>query len=109
MASDLLASVRAGKGPTALPTDRDFDPTRTTIAPSYSESWLAVSRLVDLYGQAKVVAFYRVVASAPSTDGVAPDPDAAAASAFPHSFGVTEARFVIGWRHYLSTLAHLGG
>ena len=109
VASDLLASVRAGKGPTALPTDRDFDPTRTTIAPSYSESWLAVSRLVDLYGQAKVVAFYRVVASAPSTDGVAPGPDAAAASAFPHSFGVTEARFVIGWRHYLSTLAHLGG
>lgn len=108
VASELLALVRAGKGPTALPADRDFDPSRTKIATSYSGSWLAVSRLVDLYGQARVVAFYRVVASAPSADGVAANPDTVARAAFSPSFGVTQAQFVVGWRHYLRTLAQAG-
>jgi hypothetical protein len=110
VASELLTLVRAGKGPTALPTEVDFDPSRSKIATSYSASWLAVSRLVDLYGQAKVVAFYRVVGSSTSAGAVGQaDPDATAASAFPHSFGVTEAKYVDGWRHYLVTLAHARG
>ena len=88
VASELLTLVRAGKGPKALPTEADFDPSRTKIAPSYSGSWLAVSRLVDLYGQAKVVAFYRAVASAKTAGGAAqPDPDATAALAFPAASG----------------------
>ena len=99
----------AGKGPTALPTDRDFDPTRTTIAPSYSESWLAVSRLVDLYGQARVVAFYRAVGTAPADGADQPDPEATAAAAFPHSFGVTQAQFVDRWVLYLRTLSQASG
>lgn len=110
VASELLTNVRAGKGPTELPSEVDFDPTAlTSIAPSYSGSWLAVSRLVDLYGQARVVAFYRRVASA-TADGeaVRPDPDVVAARAFPRSFGVSEAEFVGGWRRYLRTLAHAG-
>jgi hypothetical protein len=106
VAAALLTLVRAGKGPTALPREVDFDPSRTQIAPSYSGSWLAVSRLVDLYGQSKVVAFYRVVAADPGAGRAAqPDPDARAALAFPKSFGVTEAQFVDGWRRYLRTLA----
>jgi hypothetical protein len=108
VASELLALVRAGKGPAALPTDRDFDPSRSKIATSYSGAWLAVSRLVDLYGQARVVAFYRAIASAPSTDGEPVNPSTAAAAAFPHSFGVTQDQFVAGWRHYLRTLAQTG-
>lgn len=107
VASELLALVRAGNGPTALPTEVEFDPSRSKIATSYSASWLAVSRLVDLYGQARVVEFYRVVATARKAGGAAqPDPDAVAVLEFPHSFGVTEAQFVTGWRHYLKTLAH---
>jgi len=110
VASGLLALVRAGKGPTALPREVDFDPFRTKIAPSYSGAWLAVSRLVDLYGQGKVVAFYRVVASATTSGRVAQlDPDVTAAAAFPRSFGVTEAQFVDGWRRYLRALAHARG
>jgi len=106
IARELLTLVRAGKGPKALPTDIDFDPSRTRIAPSYSGSWLAVSRLVDLYGQAKVVAFYRMVAAGPTVDRAARrDPDGRAALAFPQNFGVTEAQFVDGWRRYLKTLA----
>ena len=104
VAGELVTLVRAGKGPTGLPTDVDFDPAQSKIAPSYSASWLAVSRLVDLYGRARVVAFYRRVASA-STVGQA-DPDATASLAFPRSFGVTEAQFVEGWKRYLGTLAH---
>jgi hypothetical protein len=110
VASELLALVRAGKGPTALPTDIDFDPSRSQIAPSYSSSWLAVSRLVDRYGQARVVRFYRLVASKATAGGpVQPDPEVTAASAFPQVFGISEATFVDGWRQYLRTLAHAGG
>lgn len=104
VASDLLALVRAGKGPSELPTAADFDPSRTRIATSYSSSWLAVSRLVDLYGQARVVAFYRAAASAP-TSGVRRDPEVTAAAEFLKSFGVTQAVFVAGWKRYLRTLA----
>jgi len=110
VASELLALVRAGKGPTALPREADFDPSKTRIAPSYSGSWLAVCRLVDLYGQAKVVAFYRVVASASPAGGAAQhDLEATATLAFPHSFGVSEAQFVDGWKRYLRTLAQARG
>ena len=106
VAADLLVLVRQGKGPKALPTEADFDPAKTTIAPFYSASWLAVSHLVDLYGQAKVVAFYRSIAGVGSADtAVGLDPDATAAQAFPASFGVTQAQFVTGWEHYLTTLA----
>lgn len=107
VAAGLLVLVRQGKGPEALPTEADFDPARTKIAPFYSASWLAVSRLVDLYGQAKVVGFYRSIAGGLAVEqAVEPDPDAIATQAFPKSFGVTEAQFVTGWKRYLTTLAH---
>jgi len=68
-----------------------------------------VSRLVDLYGQARVVAFYRRVASATTAgEAVRPDPGEVAARAFPPSFGVSEEEFVGGWRRYLRTLAQAG-
>lgn len=106
VASELLALVRAGKGPTELPTEVDFDPAQSKIAPSYSASWLAVSRLVDLFGRAKLVSFYRVIASAPTSGGDDhADLDAAATAAFPRVFAVSEAMFVDGWERYLATLA----
>ena len=83
---------------------------RTEIALSYSESLLAVSHLVDLYGQARVVAFYRAVAGGQTVDeAVRLDPEAMVTQAFPRSLGVTEAQFVDGWRRYLRTLARTGG
>ena len=110
VASELLTQVRRGKGPKALPAVADFDPARTKIAPSYSASWLAVSRLVDLHGQAKVVSFYRAIAGQLSVDrSVQFDPDAVAEQAFPKKLGVTEARFVDDWRTYLRTLAQTRG
>ena len=110
IASELLALVRQGKGPTALPTAGDFDPAKTKIAPSYSASWLAVSRLVDVYGQAKVVAFYRAISGRLTVDNAVQfDADVVATRAFPQSFGVSEAQFVVGWRGYLRTLAQANG
>jgi len=104
--AELLSQVRAGKGPKALPTAADFDPAQTKIAPAYSGSWLAVSRLVDLYGQTRVIAFYRAIAGGLKVgQGVQSDPDAIVMQAFPGSFGVTEVQFVEGWRRYLNTLA----
>jgi hypothetical protein len=106
VAGELLTLVRQGKGPKALPTAVDFDPSRATIAPSYSGSWLAVSRLVDLYGQARVVAFYRAIAGGPTFDQAArSDPEAVSAQAFTQLFRVSEAQFVKGWKRYLKTLA----
>jgi hypothetical protein len=108
VAKDLLTLVRAGKGPTRLPTDADFDPFRTNIAPSYLGSWLAVSRLVDAHGQGKVVAFYRKIATATTAVVAQPDVASAAQTEFPRSFGVSEGQFVQEWRRYLTTLAKSG-
>lgn len=110
VASELLTLVRQGKGPTELPTAADFDPSRADIAPFYSASWLAVSRLVDTYGQARVISFYRAVAGTLSVDESAQsDPDVVAARAFPLSFDVTKAQFVHVWKRYLRTLAQARG
>ncbi len=103
-AGDLLVQVRAGHGPTRLPTADDFDPTRTTIAPSYSASWLACSLIADTYGTDRLVALYRRAATAPS-DGSAPDPDAQLTAAFPRVLGTTQAAFTRQWRQYLQRLA----
>lgn len=109
-AIELLALVRAGKVPRVLPKEAAFDPSRTKIALSYSESLLAVSHLVDLYGQDRVVAFYRAIAGGLTVDrAVQLDPDAVAAKAFPLSFGVTEAQFVDGWKRSMRTLARTQG
>ncbi len=102
-AGDVLAQVRAGHGPRTLPTADDFDPTRTTIAPSYSASWLACSLIADTYGTSKLVRLYRRAATVPAS--AAPDPDAQLHAAFPAVLGVSEAAFTRDWRRYLDQLA----
>lgn len=103
-AGDLLAQVRAGHGPTHLPSSDDFDPTRTTIAPSYSASWLACSLIADTYGTDQLVALYRRAATAP-TDGSAPDPEQQLESAFRRVLGTTTAAFTRDWLRYVNRLA----
>ena len=106
VAAELLTRVRQGKGPTRLPTATDFDPTRSTIAPAYSAAWLAVERIADLYGERKLVAFYRAAAGE-GTSGSAPlgDPDQATAQAFTSVLGVTQKHFTTSWLAYLRQLA----
>ena len=106
IAAALLARVRAGTGPKALPAAGDFDPSRTTIAPSYNAAWLAVNRIVDRHGRAALVRFYLAVATTPAGSPTpTQDPDAATAAAFQSVLGTTQAAFTQDWLAYLRTLA----
>jgi hypothetical protein len=103
---DLLDQVRAGKGPTSLPDEVAFDPSKGQIAPSYSGAWLAVSRLRQKYGQAKVVAFYRAVAGPGAGEPSVRTPaDQLARSAFESVLGTTQDAFVADWLAYLKRLS----
>ena len=106
VAAALLDRVRAGKGPKALPSSGDFDPSRATIAPSYNAAWLAVNRIVDRYGSSALVRFY--LAAATTTDqssSAGSDPDVNVAAAFRTVLGTTQASFTKEWLSYLRTLA----
>jgi hypothetical protein len=115
VAAPWLAEVRAGTSPRRLPSDADFDPARTRIAPAYAAAWLACSRLADRYGQARLIAFYRAVAGAGAQAGSppgaasarsgAPGPAAAADRAFGSVLGTTEQAFVASWASYAARLA----
>jgi hypothetical protein len=106
VAAALLDRVRAGKGPEALPTAGDFDPSHTTIAPSYNAAWLAVNRIVDRYGSAALIRFY--LAAATTTDpssSASTDPDANVAKAFGTVLHTSQAAFTKEWLAYLKALA----
>jgi hypothetical protein len=106
VAAALLAKVRAGTGPKALPSAADFDPSRTTIAPSYNAAWLAVNRIVDRHGTAALVRFYLATATMPdASSGAGGDPDANVAAAFVSVLHTTEATFTKEWLAYLRALA----
>jgi hypothetical protein len=107
VAAPLLARVRAGTAPRRLPTDADFDPARTRIAPAYAAAWLACSRLADRYGQSRLVAFYRAVAGPDPAAAPAADhgtPDAETARAFGSVLGTTQQAFVSSWLSYVTEL-----
>ncbi|WP_457252929.1 hypothetical protein [Pedococcus sp. P5_B7] len=106
VAAALLAKVRAGHGPKALPAAGDFDPSRTTIAPSYNAAWLAVNRIVDRYGRKALVRYYLAVATKPpGSSSATPDPDEAATAAFRSVLGTSQAAFTKEWLAYLRSLA----
>jgi hypothetical protein len=105
VAAALVERVRAGKGPTALPTASDFDPAHATIAPSYNAAWLAVSRIADLYGRSALVRFYLAVATSPTPGAPPGDADANTSRAFGSVLHTTEAQFTREWLAYVRTLA----
>jgi len=101
-AQDVLAAVRRGRLPTALPTLRDFEPTNERLADVYESAWLACRLLADRYGQGKLVRFYRAVGS--GSPGAEPS-GASLDPAFEAVFNLTTARFTSQWRSYLENLA----
>jgi hypothetical protein len=105
VASALLDRVRAGKVPSSLPAAADFDPTRTTIAPSYNAAWLAVRRIEDRFGRDALVKFYLAAATAPDPNGPAGDPEVRTRDAFGSVLGTSEAAFTRDWVRYLRALA----
>ncbi len=105
VAAALLDRVRAGKGPKALPTAGDFDPSHTTIAPSYNAAWLAVNRIVDRYGSAALIRFYLAAATTDPSSSATSDPDANVATAFRTVLRTSPAAFTKEWLSYLRSLA----
>jgi hypothetical protein len=105
VAAALLDRVRHGKGPKALPSAGDFDPGRTTIAPSYNAAWLAVCHLVDRWGQDALVRLYLAAATKASPSDQPGDPDANTAAAFESVLHTSEAAFTKSWLGYLHELA----
>ncbi len=106
VAADLLVKVRAGTGPTRLPVEGDFDPRQGVIAPTYNAAWLAVTRMAQLHGRDKVVAFYRAVAGDLVVDkAIGNDPPAVARQAFGTVLGTSEEAFVADWLAYLKELS----
>jgi len=116
IAADVLEQVRAGSGPTALPTGPDFDPAATRIAAAYSGSWLAAELIARTYGEEALVAFYRAVAGGftpesgtPSSNAVDPAAPSASPSvvevAFAQVLETDEAAFEESWKQYLVDVA----
>lgn len=54
VAAPLLAEVRAGRGPRALPDEDTLDPDRSTIAGGYLQAWSAVEVMAAEYGEESV-------------------------------------------------------
>lgn len=101
LAAPLLAKVEAGTGPTRLPTQGDFDPSRGEIAPSYLASWLAVDLIARRHGESALQRFYEssTVTSSPA------DADRAMDKAFADVLGTTRAAFTKAWLSDLNRLA----
>ncbi len=106
VAADVLDQVARGNGPTALPSDPDFDPANGLIAPSYSASWLAFDLIARDHGQDKAVAFYRTQAgvfSGGRTEAV-PAP-LSSEEAFRTVLRTDQASFQALWLEHLESLA----
>lgn len=93
-AGQVLADVRADGPPRRLPTEADLSTTAEGLGATYESAWTAVRHMGELYGQARVVAFYDAV-----------DAGRSVAQAFRSVLGTTEAAFVRSWRADLVELA----
>jgi hypothetical protein len=105
VAGDVLDLVAAGTGPTALPTDADFDPRNGEIAPAYSSSWLAVELMARTFGEEAVLAFVHSQVGTFTADGVAGEAPVAVEQAFLAATGTELAAFQQTWLGYLDELA----
>ena len=95
IAAELAAEVRAGKVPSALPSDAEFAGSARSPQ-AYEESWLACRLIADRAGQSGLVRFYRVVAKAAGTD-----PATAVAVGLRQVLRTDLAAFTAAWRSYL--------
>lgn len=101
LAAALLAEVDAGRGPTRLPAQGDFDPGQGEIAPTYLAAWLAVDLVARRHGSATLQRFYE----ASAVDGSPAEADAATDEAFVEVLGTTRAEFTRLWLSELARLA----
>lgn len=96
-ARELRKDVRAGRLPTALPQDGDFQGGRGALAQAYEQAWLAVRLLAAQHGEAGLLRFYRAVGA--RRGGVAPAD--AVEQALRAELGTTTAALTKAWRSSL--------
>ena len=92
-AAQVIAQVRAGGLPEALPGADDFDATATHLGAAYEAAWVACLVVVDLAGEAGLVRFYDDVRAG---TGIA--------EALRSDVGVGQAELTRAWRDRLDTL-----
>ena len=97
VAQELAGAVKAGRIPSALPSQQSFASTGTSLAQVYEESWLACRFIAATIGQAGLVRFYAMV-------GEALEPgDQAISDAFRALLHDSVAQFTARWREYVQT------
>jgi hypothetical protein len=93
-AGQILAEVKAGKGPKHLPTAADFSATEHGLGAVYESAWMIFRMLAERYGDARVETFYAQVLGGTALD-----------HALSSSFGLTSAQLTTEWRSYLAKSA----
>ncbi len=91
-ARELRTAVRAGRLPSVLPTDSDFEATNKELSQVYEQAWLAIVRLAEVHGRGKVLAFYRDLGAERSGDR-----EAVIEADFRKAFGRSTAAFTKDW------------
>ena len=89
-AGQILAQVKEGGAPKALPTSEDFDSSRHGLGATYEAAWMAFRMLGERFDDATIVAFYRA-----TLDGAPVD------ESVQRFFGLTLERLTADWRDYL--------
>ncbi|GAA3691791.1 hypothetical protein [Gordonia hankookensis] len=93
-APDLAAAVRAGEGPTALPTDREFAVDSDQALVAYQAAWSVSAFVAARFGEEKLKELYVGVAG---TDDVKRQD-----VAIRRVLGMSRAEFVASWRRWLN-------
>jgi len=93
--SELAAEVRAGRVPTSLPPNRDFDGTSKRLAQAYEGGFLACRLIASMVGQRGLVRFYIAVGTSHET------PVHAMAAAMRSILHLTPAQFTVRWQQFL--------
>lgn len=93
-AAQIIAEVRRGGPPRALPGAAEFGTRATHLGATYESAWLACRLLAQVGGEADLVRFYRDV------DGGRP-----VGAALEATFGLTTRELTTRWRDVLADLA----
>ena len=93
-AGQILAEVKAGRGPKGLPTATEFDAESHGLGAVYESAWMIFRMLGERYGDARVVAFYESVKAGTNLDDAATK-----------AFGLSVGQLTAQWRDYLAKSA----
>lgn len=95
VAQELAADVRAGRVPTHLPRDSDFDGANRRLPQAYEAAWMACRLIVSRWGQSTLVKLYQAIGTSDLS------PEDAVDGAMQALLRVSLPRFIAMWRDYL--------